>query len=115
MGGLLVVFAVAVVASLVAWAVVQALRATREPGLGMPPEAPALPPASTEWRPTHRTDADGRTEVAVVRVPLGESAPVLDRQVVDVVLQDDPEWDASFATAMARARERATLLRLEDE
>ena len=106
---LLLVVVVAGLTSVVALVLVARRPTSLPPGARRELAGPAA------WRATHETGDDGQTAVLVVRSPVDAPGLVLDRQVVAVVAQDDPEWERTFSAAMDRARERAALLRAQDE
>lgn len=63
---------------------------------------------------THTEAGDGATTVAVRRVARTRSGPVeLGRQVVTVIPDGDPEWEAKYHRAMAEARSRVAALEIE--
>ena len=106
--GLVVVSALVLVAVLV---VVVGL-----PALTRPAAAPALPASRSTWRAAHRSGPDGTTLVVVERVEVdGPGNCVLERRVLAELDDRDPGFDQAFLEAMAAARERAALLRSEDD
>ena len=87
---------------------VPSLRSDRPPA--------ALPPGRTTWRAAHRTGPPGTTLVVVERVAVDDaSRPALETRVLAELDDRDPSYDQAFLEAMAAARERAALLRSEDD
>ena len=70
------------------------------------------PVATGVWQAAHY-GAPGSTRVVVRKVVPGTGA-VLDERRIDVIADEDPDWDARFLDAMARARDRAALLQSEE-
>ena len=86
------------------------------PALRRPPRPLELPPARTTWRAAHRSGPDGTTLVVVERFEVdGPGRAVLERRVLAELDDRDPGYDQAFLEAMAAARERASLLRSEDD
>ena len=96
--------AVLVVAAWVGWRIYAATRHR-----SLPADPVAL--AGAVWEPAHY--GTGRAVTRVV-VRLGRPGGPLDERTIAEIPDNDPQWDALFTEAMARARERAAVLNVED-
>ncbi len=96
--------AVLAVAVWVAWRIYTAARQR-----ALPADPVAL--SGAVWEPAHYGTGRGVTRV-VVR--LGRPGGPMDERTIAEIPDDDPEWDARFTDAMAKARERAAVLNVED-
>jgi hypothetical protein len=81
--------------------------------LSSPHRPRSLTTAGGRWRTAHY-EVDGATRVVVQRV-VPEDATLLDEHLVATVPVDDPDYDARFLEAMARARQRVALFEAEEE
>lgn len=68
--------------------------------------------AHGRWRTAHY-EVDGATRIVVQKVQ-ADDASVIDEHLVATLAVDDPEYDAKFLDAMARARQRLALFEAED-
>jgi hypothetical protein len=68
--------------------------------------------AGANWQAAHYGEA-AMTRIVVRKVVPG-TGMVLDEHLIDSIRDDDPDWDARFLDAMARARARAALLQSEE-
>jgi hypothetical protein len=63
---------------------------------------------------THTEVGEGVTTVVVRRVATARQGVLeLGRQVIAAIPDDDPEWDAKYHAAMAKARSRVAALEIE--
>ena len=74
------------------------------------PVRPAI--GDVRWRAGH-TSRDGITQV-VVRREVASTGQVIEERRVATVPDDDPDYDAKFAEAVALARARAELYDVEE-
>jgi pyridoxamine 5'-phosphate oxidase family protein len=75
-------------------------------------EPPRVAVTGGRWRAAHY--ARGNSTYVVVRKVLPDRATVIDEHIVETLAENDPDYDARFLEAMARARQRAALYESEE-